>query len=443
MIKRYTIRRRIWITIWFTSVFSAVLFVLLTFYLYDRFYLQTQEDLLLNRGEKLINIYESEGLSGAFYDGMTYTNELTESKVFFIDFLKKNPAGLRFLTNADIEQLRNGETVVSSRTHPIEGTDILMTGFPIIENNRLVGTLILYLELGQISEPFRPLRLMIFFMIGLIVLNLVIFGRQIIDTIIRPLIDMKRASTVYAQGDFAYRIPIQSDDEIGELVTEYNKMVHQLEQSAQALAKSEREGAWREMARQVAHEIKNPLTPMKLSIQYLQKAIVNNQPNVKELTASVANTLVEQIDHLSRIAADFARFANIGNRNNEVFDLHPVLDSLYSLYGANPKVLLQWRKIPEPLTINADKTQMNRLFSNLLSNAVDACTGQENCIIQLQEEWQEEDVLIKITDNGEGIPLEMQPKIFTPNFTTKTSGTGLGLAMCYGIIRQEMDGVFR
>ena len=92
MIKRYTIRRRIWITIWFTSVFSAILFVLLTFYLYDRFYLQTQEDILLNRGEKLINIYESEGLSGAFYDGMTYTNELTESKVFFIDFLKKNPA---------------------------------------------------------------------------------------------------------------------------------------------------------------------------------------------------------------------------------------------------------------------------------------------------------------------------------------------------------------
>lgn len=249
MIKRYTIRRRIWITIWFTSVFSAILFVLLTFYLYDRFYLQTQEDLLLNRGEKLINIYESEGLSGAFYDGMTYTNELTESKVFFIDFLKKNPAGLRFLTNADIEQLRNGETVVSSRTHPIEGSDILMTGFPIIENNRLVGTLILYLELGQISEPFRPLRLMIFFMIGLIVLNLVIFGRQIIDTIIRPLIDMKRASTVYAQGDFDYRIPIQSDDEIGELAETLNKMAESL---------GEVDEQRKEFLANVSHELRTP-----------------------------------------------------------------------------------------------------------------------------------------------------------------------------------------
>ena len=226
------------------------------------------------------------------------------------------------------------------------------------------------------------------------------------------------------------------DDEIGELVKYYNKMVHQLEESADALAKSEREGAWREMARQVAHEIKNPLTPMKLSIQYLQKAIVNNQPNVKELTASVANTLVEQIDHLSRIAADFARFANIGNRNNELFDLHPVLESLYSLYGANPKVELKWNRVEEPIQINADKTQMNRLFSNLLSNAVDACASQEKCSIVLLEEIEDNTLLIKITDNGEGIPVEMQPKIFTPNFTTKTSGTGLGLAMCKSIVEQ-------
>ncbi|HEY4209580.1 MAG TPA: histidine kinase dimerization/phospho-acceptor domain-containing protein, partial [Puia sp.] len=101
------------------------------------------------------------------------------------------------------------------------------------------------------------------------------------------------------------------NDEIGGLVKEYNKMVKKLEESAAALAKSEREGAWREMARQVAHEIKNPLTPMKLSIQYLQKAIDNNSPNVKEMASSVAKTLVEQIDHLSKIASDFSQFANI------------------------------------------------------------------------------------------------------------------------------------
>ncbi|MEO6069565.1 MAG: ATP-binding protein [Chitinophagaceae bacterium] len=226
------------------------------------------------------------------------------------------------------------------------------------------------------------------------------------------------------------------NDEIGVLVKYYNKMVNQLEQSATALAKSEREGAWREMARQVAHEIKNPLTPMKLSIQYLQKAIVNNQPNVKELTVNVANTLVEQIDHLSKIAADFARFANIGNRTNELFDLHPVLESLHSLYNTNPKVEINWQRLSQPLLIEADKTQMNRLFSNLLSNAIDACAENEKCMVQIVEEQQNKEWLLQISDNGEGIAKEMQPKIFTPNFTTKSSGTGLGLAMCKSIVEQ-------
>src|ERR1700748_3536290 len=136
-----------------------------------------------------------------------------------------------------------------------------------------------------------------------------------------------------ALGKTNEEIEWQRNDEIGGLVREYNKMVEKLEESAAALAKSEREGAWREMARQVAHEIKNPLTPMKLSIQYLQKAINNNSGNVKELTANVAKTLVEQIDHLSKIAADFSQFANIGNPKNEVFDLHEVLYSLVSLYA--------------------------------------------------------------------------------------------------------------
>lgn len=226
------------------------------------------------------------------------------------------------------------------------------------------------------------------------------------------------------------------NDEIGELVKQYNKMVRQLEQSAGALAKSEREGAWREMARQVAHEIKNPLTPMKLSIQYLQKANNNNQQNVKELTTNVANTLVEQIDHLSKIAADFARFANIGNTNFEIFDLHGVLENLTDLYQAHPNVRFHWNKVADELVIKADKTHMNRLFTNLLTNAIEACNGISKCMIEINESVNDSRAVIEIRDNGEGIAPDMQPKIFTPNFTTKTSGTGLGLAMCKSIVEQ-------
>jgi signal transduction histidine kinase len=232
------------------------------------------------------------------------------------------------------------------------------------------------------------------------------------------------------------------NDEIGELVLEYNKMVEKLGESATALAKSEREGAWREMARQVAHEIKNPLTPMKLSIQYLQKAINNNQPNVKELSGSVAKTLVEQIDHLSKIAADFSQFANIGTTNITSFDLHDVLSSLKELFSADENIQFNWQQLDGSLMIMADKTQMNRLFTNLITNAIEACKGNVICRIQIKESLFNDNIRISIKDNGEGIEPEMAERIFIPNFTTKSSGTGLGLAMCQGIVEQAKGSIW-
>ncbi|TCZ68333.1 ATP-binding protein [Flaviaesturariibacter aridisoli] len=226
------------------------------------------------------------------------------------------------------------------------------------------------------------------------------------------------------------------NDEIGVLVEQYNRMVRQLEESADALARSEREGAWREMARQVAHEIKNPLTPMKLSIQYLQRAVNANQPNVQQLTTSVAQTLIEQIDHLAKISSDFARFANIGNRNLETFDLHDVLRSLEALYVTNPKIEWYWERLPAPVLLYADRTHMVRLFTNLVTNAVEACAALPHCRITLREQLTGQSIKVLVTDNGEGIPDDMRGKIFTPNFTTKTSGTGLGLAMCKSIVEQ-------
>ena len=226
------------------------------------------------------------------------------------------------------------------------------------------------------------------------------------------------------------------NDEIGELVKEYNKMVGKLDESATALAKSEREGAWREMARQVAHEIKNPLTPMKLSLQYLQKAISNGSDNVKELTSSVAQTLVEQINHLNQIAGEFSQFANIGNPRNETFDLHEVLYVVTQLYGVNDRVHLDCSPVHDPVLINADRTHINRLFTNLIQNAIQAVPEDKIAEIEVEEELRGNTILVKVKDNGMGIPEVMQSKIFTPNFTTKTSGTGLGLAMCKGIVEQ-------
>jgi signal transduction histidine kinase len=232
------------------------------------------------------------------------------------------------------------------------------------------------------------------------------------------------------------------NDEIGDLVSEYNKMVGKLDASANALAKSEREGAWREMARQIAHEIKNPLTPMKLSLQYLQKAISNDAGNIKELTANVAQTLVEQINHLNQIAGEFSQFANIGNPRNEVFDLHEVLYQLIQLHRMDERLQLDCEPLPNPVLIEADRTHINRLFTNLIQNAIQAVPDGRIVQINIEEILKPNKILIKITDNGEGIPESMRSKIFTPNFTTKTSGTGLGLAICKGIIEHAKGNIW-
>jgi nitrogen fixation/metabolism regulation signal transduction histidine kinase len=226
------------------------------------------------------------------------------------------------------------------------------------------------------------------------------------------------------------------NDEIGALINEYNKMVQKLEQSAIALAQSEREGAWREMARQVAHEIKNPLTPMKLSIQYLEKVVDSNNSNTKELTKNVAATLIEQIEQLSKIAGDFSQFANITNIKLETFKFSEIIEPLIQLHSTNPKVKIQYTQTTQPYNIKADRVQMSRLFTNLITNAIEAPNKNEMIAITISEEITQQQIAITITDNAIGIPEEMKEKIFEPNFTTKNSGTGLGLAICKGIVEK-------
>ena len=234
-------------------------------------------------------------------------------------------------------------------------------------------------------------------------------------------------------GSINEEIEWKKDDELGELVSEYNKMVKKLSESASALARSEREGAWREMARQVAHEIKNPLTPMKLSIQYLERAIDNNSPNVKELSKQVAVTLVEQIDQLSKIAGDFSQLANIAIVNEEEFDLSTVISSIITLFSADARINISWKKEEGNYLVKADKIQMNRLFTNLIKNAIEAYSENETAKIIIRQRLKQRELIVSVQDKGTGIPVNMKPKIFTPNFTTKSSGTGLGLAICKGI----------
>jgi signal transduction histidine kinase len=225
-------------------------------------------------------------------------------------------------------------------------------------------------------------------------------------------------------------------DEIGLLVNEYNRMLGKLEESATALARNEREGAWREMARQVAHEIKNPLTPMKLSIQYLKQAIDSKSPNVQELSERVTQTLVDQIDQLSRIAGDFSQFANIGNSVPELVQVDAAVEATLQLYRTNQKLSIRVNTQESGMDVLIDKLQFNRMLTNLLQNVVEAGEKQEQISIEITLSKVQQWAYITIADDCGGIPASLRQKIFTPNFTTKTSGTGLGLAICRGIAEQ-------
>jgi len=223
-------------------------------------------------------------------------------------------------------------------------------------------------------------------------------------------------------------------DELGALVSAYNRMIVEVEQSAEMLRRSEREGAWREMARQVAHEIKNPLTPMKLSIQHLQRAYLADPQQAAPLVKSVSETLIEQIETLNRIAGEFANFAQMPEQQKEIFDWREVVHSVLQLFNTEfeERQVLVKSQTPElPVMINTDRSHMTRVLNNLLKNALQAMPDEKQGLLEV---LLDEHGLLMVRDNGSGIPKAVQARVFFPNFTTKSSGMGLGLAMCKNIM---------
>ncbi|MCX2582496.1 sensor histidine kinase [Pedobacter sp. MR22-3] len=218
-------------------------------------------------------------------------------------------------------------------------------------------------------------------------------------------------------------------DEIGSLIKEYNSMIAALEASAVKLARSERESAWREMAKQVAHEIKNPLTPLKLGVQLLEKSWRENDPNFEVKFKKFSKSFIEQIDSLSKIASEFSNFAKMPDTNLEKIEILPVLEQAREVYKntGNAEINLL-NKSSQQIYILADHDQLLRSFNNLFKNAIEAIEGNEHCCVTVVLYNDKSHAFVEIKDNGKGIPLVLHDKIFVPNFTTKTSGTGLGLA---------------
>ena len=214
------------------------------------------------------------------------------------------------------------------------------------------------------------------------------------------------------------------NDEIGELIQQYNDMVEQLERTAVELATSERESAWKEMAQQVAHEIKNPLTPMKLTLQMMQR-----EKDLDELHSMTAN-LLEEIESLSHIAEAFSRFAQMPALSLDAEDVSYLTNRAASLYLDQGVRFVS----TGPLTAKVDKEQWTRVIHNLIKNAVQSIPEDRERDILITAAKADNKAMISVQDNGGGIPEDMQQKVFEPNFTTKSSGMGLGLAMVKNLV---------
>jgi len=238
------------------------------------------------------------------------------------------------------------------------------------------------------------------------------------------------------------KIEYKRQDEIGELVKVYNRMVDELASSAERLAQSERESAWREMAKQIAHEIKNPLTPMKLHIQYLQRAWKDNVDNFDEYLEKVTNSMIEQIDQLSVIATEFSNFAKMPVARRSKIDIVAKLKSTCDLYRKTPGLkIVEEFDTTSPVWVYADPDQMVSVFNNLLKNAQQAIPKDREGVLKIKVEKNDGKVLLSFTDNGTGIPDDVREKIFRPNFTTKSSGMGLGLAIVKNIITNSKGNI--
>ena len=283
-------------------------------------------------------------------------------------------------------------------------------------------------------REFLTRLIIVYFFMFLIAIMLAYFLSSYITRSIKSITDKMKRTRLNERNE---KIVLNSASaEIGILVDGYNNMIDELEESAVKLATSEREQAWREMAKQVAHEIKNPLTPMRLSVQSFERRFDVNDPNIKEKLKEYSNTLIQQIDVMSSIAAAFSDFAKMPKQRKETIEIIGVVKMALDIFNEE---YVSFYPIEKELYVNLDKTQLIRIVTNLIKNATQAVEEEKKPKIDVKVFCKKEKIFIEVSDNGKGIKQEVEHLIFEPKFTTKTSGMGLGLPMIKNII-EAYDG---
>lgn len=345
------------------------------------------------------------------------------------DSVEMSPEDLQELKNSPsksyIKEFReNGQTFQSSYTYITDNyfKPLAILNLPYIEDDNFISdelTRFLY----RLSAAYVVMLLM--------AILLAYFLSKYITRSLKEVSDKLALTRFHAKNK---RILIENPpQEIAVLVDSYNRMIDELEKSAAQLAASERETAWREMAKQVAHEIKNPLTPMRLTTQMMQQRFDINDPEIDQKFNEYAETLIQQIDTLSSIASAFSTYAKMPAQQDETLHVQNIVKLALDIFHED---YVHFSSDEEEIRAKFDRTQLIRVVTNLVKNSIQSIEQKqpENPRVDVEVKKEQGDVMITVTDNGMGVPEENKAFIFEPQFTTKSSGMGLGLGMVKNIV---------
>lgn len=302
---------------------------------------------------------------------------------------------------------------------------------------RLTESLEFFIQLDRFQDNFVVAISLFygFFSVPLVLLSLLV-SFLLSDEIMRPIVSLEDATRRVADGDFSTRILARRGDELSLLVDSFNRMVGELERTREKIIQAEKIAAWQEIAQRLAHEVKNPLTPIRLAAERTLRRYRDGSESFGEVLETSVRAIVGEVDNLSALLSEFREFSRLPAPKMEAVALHSVIGEVVATYSTCPTVRVETDGVSEDLTVFADPGQIRQLVTNLVKNALEAVGEQGNVSVHVDPVKKGSSTFcrIRVEDDGPGIPREQQSRIFDPYVTTKRKGTGLGLAIVQRIV---------
>ena len=460
--KNISLRIRIFLSMILLVLLASVLILVVTIYQYDeqtkdyneqrfeRKEATTKETIELELKNKTTYLVNTGNLSKIFQERIYEISSINKLNISFYDLqgnLLKSSTASAFekvssepLKQSVLSELANNSNHRILKTSVDKGIGY-QSSFSFIHDPKFKRIGILELQFTQDNSEIEyelrefMLRLgLVYILMFLIAIAIAYFLSSYITRSIKTISDKMQQTHLNKRNEKIILNKASSEIEI--LVDAYNHMIDELGESAAKLARSEREQAWREMAKQVAHEIKNPLTPMRLTVQSFERRFDPLDEKAKDKLKEFSQTLIQQIDVMSSIASAFSDFAKMPTQKKEQIEIISVVKFALDIFTEK---YIKYYPEEKELYANLDKTQLIRVITNLVKNAIQAIDTEENPLIEVKVLSEENNLKITVSDNGKGIADDVKELIFEPKFTTKTSGMGLGLAMIRNII-EAYDG---